>query len=228
MTNRLRILAVVLPTARFVAAAQPEIATVDELNSVAQEVAVETLGVAIPESRSMASRLLAEHLFSHPVTKRFGLVNNTAWQTKWDILAAALADKAKSRNLDGDDLARCLRRLNRGMNEESVFGPAFVQRIIPPNASELEVARIRTEDEEKNRKAKEEFLKNGTAGRFDDRAAFLPVGAFRMPYKGRHCWAVLCVWEFRSSNSRVAKLSHVCVWAIDPISLRIIAFVSCD
>lgn len=205
-----------------------EIATIEELRSHAHEVIVERLDILVPESGEKARELLSERFFSHAIVKRFSGVTNTVWQTKWDILAASLVEKAKNSGLDSDELRRCLRRINRGRNEQSVIGPAFVQRIVPPNSSEEEVRKIRREDEERNRKAEEEFRKIPLEDRFDDTIAFLPVAAFQARFNDHSCWVVLCTWEIHASNVPVSRFGHVCLWAVDPKDLKIVAFVACD
>ncbi|MBI5380566.1 MAG: hypothetical protein HZA31_01575 [Opitutae bacterium] len=201
-----------------------KIESLDQLRKAASESEVAVIDFTIPVSKNEAEEVLAKRYFNTPHVMRFSGVTTTAWNQKWDLMASVLVEKAEKQKLDAKSLRACLKALNRGQTEETMMCP------IPPDWDQIprdetpaaKAKRMREEQARydaaiKDRKAHPE--------KWTSPDAAIPIGAYLAKHTSGSCWIIVCVWEDEKSDS---DMGHVRVWAMDAVTHKSVAFVTCD
>jgi len=215
----------VLICALFCVAARsvPEkIESLDQLRKAAVDVEVAAIEFTVPASEREAGRALSERYFNKPLDERFSGVTDSDWKKKWDLLASVLVEKAEKQKLDANSLRACLHTLNHGHTEETMLD------IVPPNFT----GPLKNEkpEEAEKRKLKDEAEyeaavkeRNEHPDRWESEEVAIPVGAFLGRHIGGSCWMIICVWDMAGPGG----MEHVRVWALDTVTHKTIAYVTC-
>jgi len=200
-----------------------KIASLDQLKKAAFDAEVSAIKFTVPATPSDAERALSDRYFNKPLDERFSGVTTTEWQKKWDLMAAVLIEKAKTARLDSKSLESCLATLNYGRTDETKAVVGISDPLIDIDTAPEEAERLKRETQAKRAASVKWAAEHPEELKCRDAA--IPVGAYLAKYAHGSCWIIVCKWE---SAGPEAPMGHIRVWALDTVTHKTIAYVTCD
>jgi hypothetical protein len=202
------------------------IVTDAELRTAASNVLIARIDFAVPDKKSAAEDALAKRFFNQPEEHRYSGMTNVDWIAKWQLFSQALVTKAKAQGFDSSSLEACLRALNRGRNQQTMFRPDQVEELFPPGTPNEKIEASKKKAEEKLQLALKDREKHPERW-YEDSDAIVPVAAYLARHAKGECWIIVCKWEITSKDEAL-PLGHIKVWALDTKSASVVGYVTCD
>jgi uncharacterized protein YfaA (DUF2138 family) len=200
-----------------------KIASLDQLRQASAGVEVGAIEFTVPATPTDAETALSGRYFNKPLDERFSGVTTAEWQKKWDLMATVLIGKAKTARLDSESLESCLATLNYGRTDETKDGVGFSDPLIDRDTTPEEAEKLKREAQ-----AKYDAAVKWAAEHPEElhcRDAAIPVGAFLARHARGSCWIIVCKWEVPGPEN---SMGHIRVWALDTVTHKTIAYVTCD
>jgi hypothetical protein len=225
--KRFLLLFAFVPLLSFAAkpAAPKLINTLDELKVLAEQAPVAAIDLVLPSGEREIEKALWDQFANKLAEKQFAGVSAKDWTAKWDLLAAALIEKAQKQQLDGASLRASLGALNRGYNEQTkpVSPTPLDTSWVSPKGEEAPARAAAKPEPEAPSPSSAPKPTPEPADQFLD--ATIPVGAYFAHHAGGTCWIIVCKWEIPAPE---LPLGHIRIWAVDCATYKVIGFTGCD
>jgi hypothetical protein len=200
-----------------------KIESLSQLRKAASDAEVAVIDFTVPEPEEAAERALSDRYFNKPLDERFSGVTTSDWERKWDLMAEVFVEKAVDGKLDSESLRACLRSLNHGHTIETALCPVPPGCTLPPEneTKDKEAKRLREEQAKYDALMEE---RKAHPDNWESPEATIPIGAYLAKYARGSCWIIVCKWEVANGS----HLGHIRVWALDTLSHKTVAYVTCD